>query len=553
MFTMTTEEADKHWHYRADGKNLLWFFKDTATSDGYTDTSGTYKYYLECTNGIFTDNHVTSPSLANTDLPKMYLFERSTPVTGVTVEPTSKAIAVGEETQLTATVTPEDASIKTVTWSSSNTSVATVDSTGKVTGVSAGTATITVTTTDGGKTATCEITVGEVAVTGITLDKESALVEVGRTVQLTATVTPENVTNKNVIWTSSNENVARVVNGEVTGYEEGTVTITAITEDGGKTATCSVTVTAPVIRPGYVIVIDGYALSTEPETDYHTEGTNGANHYYGLKGVAYDGEEEPAENILWTLTEVEGSDGTAYYIQSLDGRYLNATYKSDEPIVGRLNLDDTPDIWHLDGDIEDWIVSGSYLQSTNATTDSKELCLAYETVGSSNNRIDLFTIRSRANADSSSLESPDITAEVSYEETDTFKDGGEYIIAATTAADDSKVYAVKNNGTTSANTVSVILDVVTNGSETPYIITDDIGVPWKYTSSNQYMTNRSLYLSYSNNVPRASSSTGRAISYTGGNLRFARSTAGSYLLSNLQHLKRNIWNKLHRHRKHPYL
>ena len=149
----------------------------------------------------------------------------------------------------------------------------------------------------------------------------------------------------------------------------------------------------------------------------------------------------------------------------MDGRYLNATYQPDSPIEGHLNLDNTPDEWVLDGDLEDWIISGSYLQSTNATTSSKELCLAYETVGSAGN-INLFTIRSRSNADSSELTSPDITAEVRYEETNALKDGEEYIIAVT--KDDGSVYAVKNvaTGDTSANTSSVTLNVSSENGTT---------------------------------------------------------------------------------------
>ena len=69
-----SDNLTKSWHYKADGKNLLWYFKDTSTSDGYTDTSSTYKYYLECNNGVFTDNHASTTSLANTNTPKMYLF-----------------------------------------------------------------------------------------------------------------------------------------------------------------------------------------------------------------------------------------------------------------------------------------------------------------------------------------------------------------------------------------------------------------------------------------------------------------------------------------------
>ena len=517
----STDNAGKYWHYKADGKNLLWFFKDTSSSDGYTDTSQTYKYYLECNGGIFTDGHTSTTSLNSTNTPAIYLFVKKVPVTGVTVSPTTKEIAIGEVAQLSATVAPEGASVKTVTWSSSDTSVATVDTSGKVTGVAAGTATITVTTTDGSFTASCEVTVSAVAVTGVLLDKTSTTVETSKTKQLTATITPANATNKNVSWSSSNDAVATVdEDGVITGVAEGTATITVTTEDGNKTATCSVTVTQRIVRPGYVIVIDDYALSTEPETDYHPE-SNGTNKYYGLKGVAYDGESNPTEDILWTITPVEGKENT-YYIQSMDGRYLNATYQPNDPIEGHLNLDNSQDEWSLDGDLEDWIISGSYLQSTNATTSSKELCLAYETVGNAGN-INLFTIRSRANADSSELTSPDITAEVRYEETNTLKDGEEYIIAVT--KDDSSVYAVKNvaTGTTSTNTGSVTLDVSTENG-TNYIITDDAGVPWKYTGSNQNMTNGAFYLylySRSNNVPRATTtaSNAMAVSYSSGQLR----------------------------------
>lgn len=72
--TWTSSMASKHWHYKGESKHLLWFFKDTAGNDGYTDTSSTYKYYLEVSGGNFTDNHVTSPSLADTTTPAMYIF-----------------------------------------------------------------------------------------------------------------------------------------------------------------------------------------------------------------------------------------------------------------------------------------------------------------------------------------------------------------------------------------------------------------------------------------------------------------------------------------------
>ena len=166
-------------------------------------------------------------------------------VTGVTLNKTSTTLTAGGEETLTATVAPDNATNKAVTWASDNTSIATVDSNGKVTAVAAGTANITVTTTDGSKTATCAVTVNAatVAVTGVTLDKTTATLTVGGgTETLTATVKPDNATDKTVTWTSSNESVATVANGVVTPVAAGSATITA--KAGDKTATCTVTVNA---------------------------------------------------------------------------------------------------------------------------------------------------------------------------------------------------------------------------------------------------------------------------------------------------------------------
>ena len=151
----------KSWHYKADGKDLLWFFKDGST-DGYTDTSQTYKYYLECSSGNFTDNHVSTTSLSNSsNLPKMYIYTKVTQqiaVESVSLNKTTLTIGAGSSETLTATILPAAATNRNVTWTSSDSTVATVAN-GVVTGVKAGNATITVTTVDGGKTATCAVTV----------------------------------------------------------------------------------------------------------------------------------------------------------------------------------------------------------------------------------------------------------------------------------------------------------------------------------------------------------------------------------------------------------
>lgn len=175
-------------------------------------------------------------------------------VTGVTLDKTSLSIEAGQTAQLTATVQPGNADNQAVTWSSSDNNVVSVDATGKITANAKGSATITVTTADGGKTATCTVTVTEpaapVAVTGVILNKNNTTIYTGRTETLTATIQPADATNKAVTWTSDNTGVATVNNGVVTGVSIGSATITAKTADGGFTATCTVTVEeAPIVHP----------------------------------------------------------------------------------------------------------------------------------------------------------------------------------------------------------------------------------------------------------------------------------------------------------------
>ena len=166
-------------------------------------------------------------------------------VTGVTLDKTSVSLLVGDSQTLTATVAPKDAANKKVSWKSDKPEIATVDADGKVTAVAAGEATITVTTQDQGKTATCKVTVSnkEISVTEVTLNKSETTILVGGNETLTATVLPENATNQKVTWKSDKPEIATVdAAGKVTGVKAGEATITVTTDDGGKTATCKVTV-----------------------------------------------------------------------------------------------------------------------------------------------------------------------------------------------------------------------------------------------------------------------------------------------------------------------
>lgn len=180
--------------------------------------------------------------------------------TGVTLSQSSLTLNAGGSSTLTATVTPSNATNKTVTWTTSNPSVATVSG-GKVTAVGAGTATITA-TTSGGQKATCTVTV-RVPVTGISVSRSTLSLTVGATSTLTATVSPSNASNKSYSWSSNNSAVATVnSSGLVTAKANGTATITATTTDGGKKATCTVTVTTPAsgvsVSPTTATIIKGH-------------------------------------------------------------------------------------------------------------------------------------------------------------------------------------------------------------------------------------------------------------------------------------------------------
>ena len=204
----------------------------TPTSDVYGIISATCSFAgvtVTCGEGGSTPSSTVYPTLIS--------------VTG------TNSIAIGGTSQLTVNYNPSETNVKNVTYSSSNTNVATVSNSGLVTGVAQGNATITayaVKDAQGGKvSATINITVTPIAVTGVSLDQSTASVKVGKTITLVASITPANATNKSVTWTSSSTAIATVNNnGVVSGVAAGTANITVTTADGNKTATCAVTVTA---------------------------------------------------------------------------------------------------------------------------------------------------------------------------------------------------------------------------------------------------------------------------------------------------------------------
>ena len=216
----------------ATNKNVTWSSSDDTTvtvEDGVVTGKkvGTATITAETSNGLKATAEVIVKEIA---------------VTKVTLSETTATMTIGGELELTATIEPKNATDQRLTWSSSDTGVATVDSNGKVTAKAAGTATITATAASG-ITAACEITVSDevIEVTAVTLDRTKATVKVGKSLQLTATIEPSGATDQKLEWTSSDTDTAIVTDGRVTGVAPGEVTITVKTTNG-KTATCTITV-----------------------------------------------------------------------------------------------------------------------------------------------------------------------------------------------------------------------------------------------------------------------------------------------------------------------
>ncbi len=287
----------------ATNKAVSWSSSDTSVAIVADDGTVTAKSAGTATITCSSANGAVKATCSVTVKAKVY------PVTGVSLSQTTMTLTEGQTSQLTATVSPSNATNKNVAWSSSNTSVATVSSNGTVTAKSAGTAIITVKTSDQGKTATCSVTVKAKVypVTGVSLSQTTMTLTEGESSQLTATVSPSNATNKNVAWSSSNTSVATVSsNGTVTAKSAGTAIITVKTDDQGKTATCSVTVKAKVIEVASITLSQSTVSLKEEESLRLTatiEPSNATN-----KGVTWSSDNTgiatvDSEGIIMAVTE----------------------------------------------------------------------------------------------------------------------------------------------------------------------------------------------------------------------------------------------------------
>ena len=255
-------------------------------------------------------------------------------VEGVSLDKAEYTVnTIGNTISLKATVFPDDATDKSVSWASDKENVATVDAEGRVTARSNGTAKITVTTRDQGKTACCEVTVAQ-WVTSISLDMTSITIYIGQEQKITATVNPSNAADKSLNWTSSDESVATVdAQGKVTAVSKGTATIEAQTKDGsGVSASCNITV-KPVLGPLPSGAVD-----------------LGLSVYWSTCNLGASKPEESGDYYAWGETEPKSDYSWSTY-KWCNGSYITLTKYNNDSSKGTVDnkaaLDSEDDVAHV--------------------------------------------------------------------------------------------------------------------------------------------------------------------------------------------------------------
>lgn len=252
-------------------------------------------------------------------------------VSGVTLNKPALNLKKGDSETLVATFDPSNATNRQVTWYSDSPDVATVDNSGLVTAVAVGSATVTVKTADGNKTATCVVTVSEtepetVRVESVSLSQTSATLTVDQTVTLKENVLPADANNKKVNWTTDKPAVATVENGVVTAKSVGTAKITVTSEDGNKSAVCTVTVQAAIPSTVKVtgVELDSTSASLKVgETVKLTETVSPAN--ASNKGVTWQSGNTAVATVDDNgLVTAKSSGSTTITVKTADGNFTAA-------------------------------------------------------------------------------------------------------------------------------------------------------------------------------------------------------------------------------------
>lgn len=315
--------------------------KDKTITAPLTDLSHKTQYWYKAYVTLDSQTFYSEVKTFTTDV---------VPVESVSLDKTEYTFhTIGNTFTLTATVLPADATDKSVSWTSDKEDVATVDANGSVTAKGNGKATITVTTKDQGKTASCEITVVQ-WVTSISLDNTSLSLEIGDEVTLSVTsVLPDNANDKTYTWSSSDSAIASIDNsGMVTAKAKGKATIKATANDGnGVFASCAVTVFEEKVDMG-IKTSDGKTLYWSTRNLCESGFVNSPVDYGDY--FAW-GETEPKEDFDWSTYKwgTSFTSLTKYNTDSSRGPVDNKTVLEPEDDVAHVKLGGK---WRLPTDAE---------------------------------------------------------------------------------------------------------------------------------------------------------------------------------------------------------
>lgn len=328
----------------ATDKTLTWSSSDPAVAS----VDGGIVYALATGETIITATAVNGVKATC----KITVIEAIIDPVEITLDVTEKTLTEGDEFTLTATLSPEDVTDNTITWISSDISVATVSDGGVVKAVSAGEAVITARAVNGLE-AKCAVTVEAriIEPTGISLDTTVKTLTEGEEFTLTATVAPDDATDKTVTWTSSNTDVATVADGVVSALSAGRAIITAYTSNGFK-ATCNITVKAPDVL-ATSITLDRTAISGYPGDEFTLKATV-------LPDDATDKRVEwiSSDNTIATVTQtglvtIVAAGECTVSAWTMDGTYLHAectvTAKTSSIRSIISDADGQADIYNLSG------------------------------------------------------------------------------------------------------------------------------------------------------------------------------------------------------------
>ena len=273
-------------------------------------------------------------SVQNPEITQVFHVVVIDPVKKITIEAPSKTIFAGESMGLDAICAPDTASIKKVTWSSRQPAVATVDENGTVTGLKKGSVSIEAKATDGsGVAGTITLKVAQ-DVTEIQLKQADVTVAVKRTVQVNATVLPRDADTKTLTWESSDESIATVKNGVISGKKAGTCLVTATSvSNPSVTATVNVTVVQPVTKISFVTPTGlSFPIRTSQQLDWIVEPEDAT-----IKDVTFKSNYPKIATVDENGLVTGVSKGTATItVTATDGSNRSASYKVNitQPVEG---------------------------------------------------------------------------------------------------------------------------------------------------------------------------------------------------------------------------